>query len=97
MRLPFVAPPGWWIGARCRSESVPLSLFFSRDTVSDARDVCFSCPVRIRCLSEHIDEPFGVWGGHTRDERNKIAVRVGHGAAIGSASSEVHAPRSTGG
>lgn len=86
MRLPFVAPPGWWIGARCRQEQIPLSTFFSRDDIPAARAVCELCLVRLRCLSEHLDEPFGVWGGHTTAERERIGTLIASGTTIGVAS-----------
>jgi len=82
MRLPFVAAPGWWVGARCRIESIPLGLFFNRDTAAEARSVCSDCLVRVRCLTEHLDEPFGVWGGHSRDERARIRSALDRGASL---------------
>ncbi|WP_395772585.1 WhiB family transcriptional regulator [Arenimonas sp.] len=95
MRLPFVAAPPWWVGARCRSEEIPLSLFFSRDEVGEARRVCADCLVRIRCLTEHLDEPFGVWGGHARDDRARIRSEMDLGATIESASLKITARRKT--
>jgi hypothetical protein len=82
MNLPFVASPGWWVGARCRSEKIPVSLFFSRDEANEARRVCAECLVRVRCLTEHLDEPFGVWGGHARDARARIRSEMDRGATI---------------
>lgn len=89
MRLPFVAAPGWWVGAKCRLDSIPLTLFFSRETASEARTVCEDCLVRLRCLTDHLDEPFGVWGGHSRDERARIRSDVDRGATIRGASLKI--------
>lgn len=89
MRLPFVAAPGWWVGARCRTEQIPISVFFSREETSTARRVCAECPVRQRCLEEHLDEPFGVWGGRARDERNRIRSAMDRGATLESAAQQI--------
>lgn len=93
MRLPFVAPPAWWVGAQCRREQIPLSTFFSRDDIPVARAVCESCLVRLRCLSEHLNEPFGVWGGHTTSERERIGTLVAQGTTIGDASQTLQQTR----
>lgn len=86
MRLPFVAAPLWWVGARCRIERVPISTFYSREKTREARGVCRDCPVRYRCLTEHLDEQFGVWGGHSKDERSRIRLAVDGGATLEEAS-----------
>lgn len=96
MRLPFVAAPGWWVGARCRAERIPLERFFLRDEAPAAREICAGCIVRLRCLAEHLDEPYGVWGGHARDERSRIRAALEHGASLADASriiDEKRAPR----
>lgn len=89
MRLPWVAAPGWWVGARCRIEQIPVSHFFLREESHEARAFCRSCLVRQRCLTEHLDEPFGVWGGHTRDERNKIMIALDRGSSLADASRKI--------
>ena len=86
MRLPFVAAPLWWVGARCRTQRIPISTFFSREQTSEARRICRDCPVRYRCLTEHLDEQFGVWGGHSRDERSRIRLSLDEGATLVDAS-----------
>lgn len=89
MRLPFVAAPGWWVGASCRRDRIPLSVFFDREQIDIARKTCSECLVRWRCLTEHLDEPFGVWGGHTVNERERIRLNVDRGASIKDASRRV--------
>lgn len=41
-----------------------------------ARDVCRYCPVRQACLAQALltDEPFGIWGGFTKPERDRIVT-----------------------
>ena len=88
-----MAAPGWWVGATCRKERIPLSVFFGRDTVNKARGICKECPVRIRCLTDHLDEPFGVWGGHPRDERTQIMSAIEDGTSIRQASTAINSRR----
>lgn len=39
-----------------------------------AKAVCAACPVRVPCLewALSVEEPFGVWGGHSEAERRQI-------------------------
>lgn len=48
-------------------------LFFSDDRVDEAKATCRKCPVRQVCLDHALrHENFGVWGGTTPAERDKI-------------------------
>lgn len=40
-----------------------------------AKQTCIRCPVQTRCRTEHIEEPWGIWGGLNTLER--AAYRVG--------------------
>jgi len=93
VRLPFVAAPLWWVGAKCRVEQIPISKFFSKQTAKEARRICRDCPVRYRCLEENLDEQFGVWGGHSRDERFRILSAMDRGATLRSASKIIETKR----
>ena len=93
MKLPWVAAPGWWVGARCRKERIPVSFFFSKEDIPEARRVCKECPVRYRCLTEHLEEPFGVWGGHSKDERSRVLSLMDQGATLVDASRRIDARR----
>jgi WhiB family redox-sensing transcriptional regulator len=42
-----------------------------------ALDTCARCPVSAECLEYNIDEPFGIWGGKTAEERQKIRKEYG--------------------
>ncbi|MFD4741978.1 WhiB family transcriptional regulator [Streptomyces virginiae] len=43
----------------------------------EAKEVCALCPVRTECLSHalRVQEPYGVWGGLTEDERRDLGAR----------------------
>ncbi|MER7824852.1 WhiB family redox-sensing transcriptional regulator [Streptomyces sp. CG 926] len=43
----------------------------------EAKEVCAFCPVRSQCLSHalRVQEPYGVWGGLTEDERRELGAR----------------------
>ncbi|MFJ7591668.1 WhiB family transcriptional regulator [Streptomyces sp. NPDC097617] len=44
----------------------------------EAKEVCGQCPVRAQCLSHalRVQEPYGVWGGLTEDERRALGART---------------------
>lgn len=96
MKWPFVAAPGWWVGARCRAERVALDVFFTRERAAEAVAVCSACLVRDRCLSQHLTEPFGVWGGHPPDERRRIESLMDSGANLVEASRAIRRPHGQG-
>lgn len=41
-----------------------------------AREMCFSCPVQVKCLQEALkfDASWGVWGGFTSSQRRRYIV-----------------------
>lgn len=43
-----------------------------------AKAVCCACPVRIECADYAVRarEPYGVWGGLTEEDRERIYVRI---------------------
>ena len=86
MNFPFVAAPKWWEHAACRREEIPLSLFFTREIAAEAKRVCVRCDARYDCLSAHLEEPFGVWGGHPKDERGRILSLMEAGSSLREAS-----------
>lgn len=60
----------WKFDAECGGEN--LDLFFS-DHPGDivrAKAICTECPVKAECLAN--SEPYGIWGGLTRNERIKL-------------------------
>ena len=69
--------PTWMALAACRG--VDPETFYpprgDRAAVQRARKVCRRCPVAVECLAFAVErrDPFGVWGGTTRNER--VALR----------------------
>ncbi len=63
----------WAARAACRSFD-PDALFVRGAAQRTARELCFSCPVRLECLAEALDSQasFGVWGGLTERERRAL-------------------------
>jgi WhiB family redox-sensing transcriptional regulator len=65
-------PTDWWFPTQSkaakREELVAL-----RQTTERAKIICIGCPVRQECLEYSlIWEPFGIWGGHTEQERAEM-------------------------
>ncbi len=78
---PVLSEWEWQYEAACRE--LPTEMFFHpdgergprrRNRENAAKAVCFSCPVIKQCR-EHalkVQEPYGIWGGLTEDERLEI-------------------------
>ncbi|MFI8460999.1 WhiB family transcriptional regulator [Kitasatospora sp. NPDC085464] len=77
----------WQVRGACRSGGA--SLFFhpsgERGRAHEARDaaakaVCAGCPVRLECRRHALEarEQYGVWGGLTEDERDRLLSRGLH-------------------
>lgn len=69
----------WRDLAACRGLDVnlfhaPLGRGLGQPEYTDARKVCGRCPVRAACLDYALEnrEEFGMWGGTTPQERQKI-------------------------
>lgn len=63
----------WRVSASCLS--VTPDIFHPEPqgaSTAAAMRVCAGCPVRIECLTEHVGEPFGVWGGTTPKQRRRM-------------------------
>jgi WhiB family transcriptional regulator, redox-sensing transcriptional regulator len=84
-QVPVDAVWDWQEQGSCRSADP--TLFFhpqnergsarrSRDLA--AKSVCASCPVRLECADYAVRarEPYGVWGGLTEEERERIYARI---------------------
>lgn len=66
----------WTANAACAAQD-PDELFVRGAAQRQAREVCFSCPVRLECLIDALDNriQFGVWGGLTERERRALLRR----------------------
>jgi WhiB family redox-sensing transcriptional regulator len=64
----------WRLLAACRG--VDPAVFFpvrgDSFTRREAQRLCSTCPVRKKCLSEHLDELEGFWGGTSPNERRRL-------------------------
>jgi WhiB family redox-sensing transcriptional regulator len=68
----------------CRRPGVDLEIFYPNkgDSGARAKKVCGICPAQVACLRWALDtdQRFGIWGGTTPDEREKIRNYVGWAA-----------------
>jgi WhiB family redox-sensing transcriptional regulator len=78
---PFPDLKSWHDRSACRG--MDTDLFFEVDFArgapkraheAAAKAVCATCPVTEQCLARALtfDEPHGIWGGLTRDERRTL-------------------------
>lgn len=73
--------PDWTVYAACRGKFGRPKVegddpFFdfpaqSPETLA-AKNICYSCPVRMNCLKANLWVPFGIFGGYTERERRKL-------------------------
>jgi len=65
--------PNWASLGACVADD-PDALFVRGRAQRQARLVCRSCPVRLDCLADALDNrtEFGVWGGMTERERRAL-------------------------
>lgn len=47
-------------------------------SLTDARAICATCPVRAECLGAGMDEEWGVWGGIGPKLRKRLRARQTH-------------------
>jgi WhiB family transcriptional regulator, redox-sensing transcriptional regulator len=66
-----------WAGSAACAQTSPDTLFVRGAAQRTARELCFSCPVRMACLVEALSSAteFGVWGGMTERERRALLKR----------------------
>ena len=67
--------PAWMEDAACRGMADPDPVFYNPNGHRHAaKAICRGCPVRMRCLEYalEIDERFGVWGGLSTPERDRL-------------------------
>lgn len=63
----------WVVAALCANEP-PDALFAKGAEQRKIRSMCYSCPVRLECLTDALNtkQDFGVWGGLTERERRAM-------------------------
>jgi WhiB family redox-sensing transcriptional regulator len=84
--LPIADNWDWQSNGACRS--FPPEMFFHpegergpsrRARISEAKSICGTCPVLLQCRTHalSVQEPYGIWGGLSEDEREVILTREG--------------------
>lgn len=90
------SPPAWQTRGLCAHLPVEESdrLFFGIENreapgrliaaANKARAICRRCPIEAACLTNALlhDERYGVWGGTSGRQREKLRVRLGAGASV---------------
>lgn len=72
-------PADWRMRARCYGRT-DLDWYSEKPTaIDECKLVCSACPVRTACALEavRLRDPWGIWGGCTPDEREKLAAEWG--------------------
>lgn len=89
-------PPEWQTHGLCAQLPVDVSdsLFFGIENreapgrliaaANQARNICARCPIEAACLSNALinDERYGVWGGTSGRQREKLRLRLVNGASV---------------
>jgi len=75
--MPYTRDENWTKAAACTSHDPELWFAgegsLGRFRAERAKDICIKdCPVRLECLTEHIGEEFGIFGGLDEKERKKL-------------------------
>ena len=96
--LKAIKRPWWNSQALCATDGgALLDTFFPEagthggNHLAPARKICMECNVRYECLAYGIDEPWGVWGGHSPSQRRKISGLVKKGSSLIEASEAIDA------
>jgi len=93
-----ITGPAWKRDALCRTPNAEhIDIFYPESGTHGGnhliapRKMCLACPVRYECLDYGIDEPFGVWGGHSPSQRRRITAMVKKGSTLLEASQQIDA------
>lgn len=70
----FVLSQGWRRDAACAGTDPELFHHKGLDEQRAAKMICGNCEVKQECLREALvhEDPFGVWGGLTPKERDRL-------------------------
>jgi len=86
----------WQVDARCRDTDDPDLFFPDRAALpAEALTLCGSCPALVACREHALVQPerFGVWGGLTEAERERLRASTPSRRAVHRPSSWVGARR----
>jgi len=56
-------------GARCNPTNAELFYAEDEESILKAKSICLGCPVRDACLIQGANDPHGIYGGLTPEER----------------------------
>lgn len=99
----LIRGPVWKKDALCRSEGVGVDAFYPEsgthggNHLAAPRRICLRCPVRYECLEYGINEPYGVWGGHSPSQRRRITAMMKKGSTLMEASAQIDSRSRDGG
>jgi len=91
-RLPRPIADEWEWQQKGACRDLPSEMFFHpdgergprrRNRENSAKAICATCPVLIACRTHAlaVQEPYGIWGGLSEDDRLTIIERVSNPAA----------------
>ena len=65
----------WQERASCRGVDAELFFPATEEEAVPGKAICATCPVRVACLAFALErnEKFGIWGGLTEKERNRLS------------------------
>ena len=65
----------WQESASCRGVDAELFFPATEEEAVPGKAICATCPVRVACLAFALErnEKFGIWGGLTEKERNRLS------------------------
>lgn len=71
-----VCKPKWTLYGLCYRDNNVLELMFSQNPgkVALAKRICQDCPVKDLCLEYGMDEPYGVFGGYSEEDRRRLRL-----------------------
>jgi WhiB family transcriptional regulator, redox-sensing transcriptional regulator len=67
----MIKPQGWKNHGLCREVGGDAWYPETSDDSRAARRICAACPVQTTCRAAGWNEPYGIWGGLTEDDRRK--------------------------
>ena len=76
--MTFTEPPDWHQHAACAGTDPDLFFPGRGESITGARRVCATCPVKAECLDYAIrnGETIGVWGGTSERERRAMRSAI---------------------
>lgn len=68
-----------WTGAVCDNPWIDPNIFFSPNTIREAKDICSTCPLIAKCAAYALDPEEnivdGVYGGLSEQDRKELRAQ----------------------